>query len=78
MKFLSLLRALSIFSTSAVSALPAGFEDEAVVDVSSVVDIAFAGNMLLVVSNRGILFRYDLEDPDAKEEVALDITSKVC
>ena len=60
------------------TALPAGFEDENVVKVSEVVDVAFAGNVLLAVAKPGYLYTLDLEDPNAERVTAADLTSLVC
>ena len=68
----------SLSSNHQVRALPAGFEDEGVVAMNAVVDIAFAGNMILAVTKRGLLYTYDLDDPNADKEEALDLSGRIC
>jgi len=64
--------------TIVVLALPAGFEDENVVAINQVVDMAFADNFLLAVSKDGRLYTYDLADPNAQSKQAADLTDRVC
>ena len=61
-----------------VRGLPAGFEDEAVVQMNQVVDIAFAGNIMLAVTKDGKLNSFDLADPEATSHLAADFTDLVC
>jgi len=76
--FLLLLVLLLSLSSFQVRALPAGFEDEGVVAMNAVVDIAFAGNMILAVTKPGLLYTFDLDDPNADKEVALDLSGRIC
>lgn len=65
-------------SRHTVAALPSGFEDEKVVHINQVVDMAFVHNTMLAVAKQGILYTFDLEDPNAEKEVAADLTDRVC
>jgi hypothetical protein len=64
-----------------VVALPAGFEDEEVVQMTGAVDIAFVGNRLLAITDKGDLYTADLEDfsdfPHDKE-LALSLRDRIC
>ena len=59
-------------------ALPPGFEDETVVPINEVVDIAFSGNIMLAVAKNGYLYTFDLENADAERQLAADLTDRVC
>lgn len=61
-----------------VAALPSGFEDEGVVSMNGVVDVAFVGTMMLGVTKPGVVYVYDLADPDAKIQLAVDLTTRIC
>jgi len=61
-----------------VLALPAGFEDEELVQMTSAVDIAFVENMLLAITDKGIVYTVDLEDDDPQKRDALDLTERIC
>lgn len=61
-----------------VSGLPAGFEDENVVQMNEVVDMAFAGNIMLAVTKDGKLYSFDLADADAESKLAADLTDRIC
>jgi len=61
------------------TALPPGFEDEGIFRVTAPVDIAFVDTfILLVASDTGTLFSFDLEDPNAQPNLALDLSDRVC
>ena len=81
--FLRLFR-LSVVGLSLLSphmrviGLPAGFEDEDVVQINQVVDMAFAGNIMLAVTKDGKLYSYDLEDANGESKLAADLTARVC
>lgn len=61
-----------------VVALPAGFEDEELVQMTSAVDIAFVDNMLLAITDKGKVYTVDLEDDDPEKKEALDLTERIC
>jgi len=61
-----------------VSALPPGFEDEDVVHINQVVDMAFVGNIMVAVAKSGKVYTFDVEDPNAEKQLAADITDRVC
>jgi len=67
-----------LVSRHTVSALPPGFEDESVVHIDQVVDMAFAGNVMLAVAKPGLLYTFDLENPNADKKTAADIRDRVC
>lgn len=59
--------------------LPAGFVDEGVARINSVVDLTFADtNNMLAVTKTGVLYRIDMTDPDAKKQEVLDISERIC
>lgn len=62
------------------AALPAGFEDEGLLDLEKPVDFAFAppstdSKIMFLVTKRGYLHTYDLES--GEEQVALDMSGYV-
>ena len=61
-----------------VHGLPAGFTDETVLPMNQIVDIAFAGTIMLAVTKVGKLYSYDLEDPHAASHLAADFTNRLC
>lgn len=67
-----------LFPNERVSGLPAGFEDENVVQMNQVVDMAFAGNIMLAVTKDGKLYSYDLADTDGESKLAADLTDRIC
>jgi len=76
MMMISTFLMLMVFSST--SALPAGFEDENVVAINGVVDMAFADNMLLAVTKTGTVYTFDLADPNADRQMAADLEDRVC
>ena len=73
-----MLPVLAFFFSHAAGALPAGFEDEGVVRIHNAVDIAFVGSMMLAVTKSGMLYSFDLADPNADIKKALDLTGRIC
>jgi len=76
--FLLLLLCCLLLIGTAWAALPAGFEDEGVERIRGVVDIAFAGNIMLAVTKPGILYTLNLNNPDADSQEALNLSDRVC
>jgi len=76
--FTFILSIISHYALVVVNALPPGFEDENVVHIDQVVDMAFAGNVMLAVAKPGVLYTFDLEDPNADRQVAADLSERVC
>jgi len=64
---------------SHASALPPGFEDEGLFRITAPVDIEFLDtSTILAATDYGLLYSYDMSDPDTKPKVVLDLTDRVC